>query len=281
MSYLQKQGCRISLLVMLALVLSACATVRDALHLQQRVPVPERVQGLSYLAISQIGALQDSCLTLSNHYENQTQLPREEVAALVFDCESVIARAQQEISNRVKQAEAEAISESLKEDYEQFLARREAEWRRAEQQRQAAAALRAQLEEAERQQREREAALKEQIKSTQAYAALEKIKDKPIAHNAGDPSDTMLKTFLACVELAYPNKGYAVKQNGKELNIEVKEAKLPRGDLPIIMRFTESSDYWRMTYLMVADIEARSDADRFVLSQNLTAESCPQEGGLF
>jgi len=275
-----RYGLQASLL--LAVVgLAGCANLRDALQLQQGVPAPERVQGMSYLAISQLGALEDSCLTLSHHYEQEDTLSSEELAALIFDCESVIARAQQALNNRVKEAEAEAISASLQQDYEQFVAQKEEEWRRAEKQRQAAAALRAQLAQAELLQEQRESELKERMLATQVQEALKKIEDKPIAHNAADPSNTTLKEFLACVELAYPNKGYEVKQNGKQLSIVVKEAKLPRGDLPITLRFSENAEYWRMTHLMVADIEARSDADRFVLSQNLTAESCPKEGGLF
>jgi len=274
-------GLQASLLLAVVVGLAGCANLREALQLQQGVPAPERVQGMSYLAISQLGALEDSCLTLSHHYEQEDTLPSEEIAALVFDCEGEIARAQQELNNRVKEAEAEAISASLQQDYEQFIAQKEEEWRRAEKQRQAAAALRAQLEEAERLQEQRENELRERMQATQVQVALKKIEDKPIAHNAGDPSNTTLKEFLACVELAYPNKGYEVKQNGKQLSIVVKEAKLPRGDLPITVRFSENSEYWRMTHLMVADIEARSDEDRFVLSQNLTAESCPKEGGLF
>lgn len=280
MNNLRRYGLQTSLLLVVTL-LAGCAGLRDMWAHQQGVPAPERVQGMSYLAISQLGALEDSCLTLSHHYEREDTLPSEDMAALVFDCESGIARAQHELNNRVKEAEAEAISASLQQDYDQFVAQREEEWRRAEKHRQAAAALRAQLEQAERVQKERESELKERMLTTNVQVALQKIDDKPIAHNAADPSSTTLKEFLACVELAYPNKGYDVKQNGKQLSIVVKEAKLPRGDLPITMRFSENSEYWRMTYLMVADIEARSDADRFVLSQNLTAESCPQEGGLF
>lgn len=268
-------------LMLIIVLLAGCANLRDTLSLQAGVAVPERVNGMSYLAISQLGALEDSCETLANHYENDTLLPSEEIASLVFDCEGTIARAQQELSNRVKEAEAEAISASLLKDYAQFKAQREEEWRRAERQRQAAAALRAQLEEAERLQEVRESELKARMLTAKVYAAMKNIEDKPIAHNAGDPSGTTLKEFLACVELAYPNQGYEVKQQGKQLSIVIKEAKMPRGDLPITMRFSENAEYWRMNYLMVADIEARTDVDRFVLSQNLTAESCPKEGGLF
>lgn len=266
-------------------LLAGCTTLANVFG---GVKAPERVQGMSYLAISKLGALEGSCLVLSEHYEDGATLLEDELVEHVEACEKLIEGAHRELNQRVKEVEEEAISASIQQDYERFAAQqrqreeaRQAEWRRAEQERQRAAALKAQLEEAERQAELREQKLVEKLQHTNVMQALSRIEDKPIAHNINQPSQTYLKEFLACVELAYPNKGYDVKRSGKQLTIVVKEANLPRGDFPIAMAFNEYPDYWRMTHLKVADIEARSDADRFVLSQNLTAEGCPRDGGLF
>src|SRR5699024_929907 len=252
------------------------------------VKAPERVQGLSYLAISRLGALEGSCLVLSEHYEDGTSLLEEELAEHIEACEKTIEGVHRELNQRVKDVEQEAISASVQQDYEYFAAQqrqrqqiRQEEWRKAEEERQRAAVLKAQLQEAERKVAERQQELQEKLSHTNVMQALEKIDDKPIAHHVNQPSQARLKEFLACVELAYPNQGYEVKRSSKQLTIVVKQAKLPRGDFPIAMAFNEYPDYWRMTHLKVADIEARSDTDRFVLSQNLTAESCPRDGGLF
>ncbi|HLR17362.1 MAG TPA: hypothetical protein VK099_05760 [Alcanivoracaceae bacterium] len=268
-----------------AAMLTGCATLTNVFG---GVPAPERVQGMSYLAISNLGALEGSCLTLSQHYEQGTRMLEEELVEHIEACEQLIEGAHKELNARVKAAESEAISASVQQDYESFAAqqrqkqqRKKEEWRKAEEERRAAAALQAQLEAAKRQAAARQAELEKKILTTAVLTAVADIEDKPIAHNINQPSKTNLKEFLACVELAYPNKGYDVKMSGKHLSIVVKKASLPRGDFPITMAFTENPEYWRMTQLKVADIEARSDVDRFVLSQNLTAESCPRDGGLF
>lgn len=265
--------------------LAGCTTIATVFG---GVKAPERVQGLSYLAISRLGALEGSCLVLSEHYEDGSSLLEEELAEHVEACEKTIEGAHKELNQRVKDVEQEAISASVQQDYEHFAAQqrqrqqlKQEEWRKAEEERQRAAMLKAQLEEAERNVAQRQQELQEKLADTAALQALSKVADKPIAHHVNQPSQAYLKEFLACVELAYPNQGYDVKRSGKQLSIVVKKAKLPRGDFPIAMAFNEYPDYWRMTHLKVADIEARSDTDRFVLSQNLTAESCPRDGGLF
>ena len=278
-------GLRLSSLALLlcTLVLAGCASLSPLGE-----TAPQQVSGLDYAGIDALGALRGPCAHLADLRQQGRRINATEVREqLLPACEARIAQAREEEAERQRQAEARAIAEMMAREWALVEARaaqkrsREAEWREAERQRQESELLRAQLVLAEEKQAERRAALAQRIMSTRVQQVLESYEDKPIAHSIGQPSGTTLKTFFSCVELAYPNQGYRVSQSGRTLTVVAQEAQLPRGDLPIEARFVENADYWRMTYLMVADIEARTDGDRFVLSQNLVAESCPQEGGLF
>ncbi|WP_111656096.1 hypothetical protein [Isoalcanivorax indicus] len=279
---------RAALSCMALLGLAGCASLPfDAPGVSTAV-APERVAGLRYAQMEELGALRGACAHLQDMRKQGRRVRQQELdEQLLPACERQIQAAQDRLARQRQEAEEQAIAEMMAREWawvqEQAALRRsrEAEWREAERQRQEAELLRAQLAVAEQAQAERRAALAQRIMSTQVQQALADYEDKPIAHSMGQPSATTLKTFLACIELAYPNKGYRVSQSGRTLTVIARQAQLPRGDLPIEARFVENANYWRMTYLMVADIEARSDADRFVLSQNLVAEACPQEGGLF
>lgn len=278
----------VALLFMLLFGLAGCASLPYELPGMSAVPAPERVAGLRYAQMEELGALRGACAHLQDMRQQGRRLrPQELEEQLLPACKRQIEGAQARLARERQEAEERAIAEMMEREWawvqEQAALRRsrEAEWREAERQRQEAELLRAQLAQAEQAQAERRAALAQRIMATNVQAALEEYEDKPIAHSMGQPSATTLKTFLACVELAYPNQGYRVSQSGRTLTVIARKAQLPRGDLPIETRFVENANYWRMTYLMVADIEARTDADRFVLSQNLAAEGCPQEGGLF
>lgn len=274
-----------------AMLVSGCATM----GMSQKVEAPTKVLGLSYSDIAKLGALEESCEELAKNREDRTKVKEDTIANMVENCELRIVIAQHELSSEVEEAEADAISQSLVADYKQFVnqrelkrqqqeeARKQQEKERKEEQekRKKEEELQEELKESQREHELEKEELKEKLINTKVQAKLEDYKDKPIAYNVGDPTDVSLKEFMACVELAYENKGYKVKEKSKQLNITVKDAKLPRGDLPIEVSFKERSDYWRMTYLKVADMEAKTDADRYVLSRNITAVSCPDEDGIF
>ena len=270
------------------LLIAGCASLPLEMGRLGGSTAPETVAGLTYDAMQELGALRGTCAHLQDMRRQGRRVDTVEMTErLLPACEQMIERAREEARQAREAAEQREIAVFMAREWAVVEAQvaqrrsREREWREAEQQRQEAELLRAQLARAEEKQAERRAALAERIRTTNIYDKLSEYEDKPVAHSIGQPSQTTLKTFLACVELAYPNKGYRISQSGRTLTIVAREAQLPRGDLPIEMRFNENPQYWRMTYLMVADIEARQDADRFVLSQNLVAQSCPQEGGLF
>ncbi|MBZ2188439.1 hypothetical protein K8B33_04990 [Alcanivorax sp. JB21] len=271
-----------------ALLMAGCASLPLEMGGFGGSTAPQTVAGLTYEEIQQLGALRGTCAHLQDMRRQGRRVDATEMTErLLPACEQMIESAREKARQEREEAERREIAVFMAREWAVVEAQvaqrrsREREWREAEQQRQEAELLRAQLAQAEEKQAERRAALAERIRTTTIYDKLSEYEDKPVAHSIGQPSQTTLKTFLACVELAYPNKGYRISQSGRTLTIIAREAQLPRGDLPIEMRFNENPQYWRMTYLMVADIEARQDADRFVLSQNLVAQSCPQEGGLF
>ena len=267
---------------LLCLLAAGCAPISDLTPpwVPQAAP-PDRISGLTYAAIDELGALHGPCAYLADLHARALTLTEAELSAVLDGCKTQIMAAEAEEAERLRAAEEQAIAEMMAREWQAVEQAREQEWREAEQRRQEAELLRAQLAAAEEKEQQRRAALLERIGQAAVQRELAGVQDKPIAHNLGQPLKTTLKTFLACVELAYPNQGYQVTRSGRTLTVVMREAELPRGDLAIESRFVENPEYWRMTYLRVADIEARTDADRFVLSQNLTAESCPQEGGLF
>lgn len=268
---------------LLLTTLASCASLRDASPpWVPHVAPPDRIAGLTYADIDRLGALHGPCAYLADLHNQQLTLPEERYRQLVLPgCEAQISKAEEQEAARLRAEEERAIAELMEREWQRVEEAREQEWREAERRRQEAELLRAQLARAEELEQQRREALQQRISQAAIQQELANVPDMPIAHNLGQPLKTTLKTFLACIELAYPNQGYQITRSGRNLTIIANEARLPRGDLAIETRFIENPAYWRMTYLRVADIEARTDADRFVLSQNMTAESCPQEGGLF
>lgn len=273
------RGACVGLLLLLA---AGCTPISDVtLPWVPQITPPDRIGGLTYAEIDELGALHGPCAYLGDLHARALTLTEVEFGPVLEACKAQIMKAEAEEAERLRAEEEQAIAEMMAREWQAVEQAREQEWREAEQRRQEAELLRAQLAAAEEKERQRRAALLQRLSQAVVQRELADVQDKPIAHNLGQPLKTTLKTFLACVELAYPNKGYQITRSGRNLTVVMREAELPRGDLAIESRFVENPEYWRMTYLRVADIEARTDADRFVLSQNLTAESCPQEGGLF
>lgn len=271
-----------SALLLAALLAAGCTPISDVvMPWVPQVAPPDRIGGFTYAGMDALGALHGPCAYLGDLYERALTLPEAELGPVLEACTAQILKAELEEAERLRAEEEQAIAEMMAREWQAVEAAREQEWREAERRRQEAELLRAQLAAAEQREQQRREALRRRLDQAVVQRELANVPDKPIAHNLGQPLKTTLKTFLACVELAYPNKGYQVTRSGRNLTVVIREAELPRGDLAIEARFVDNPEYWRMTYLRVADIEARTDADRFVLSQNLTAESCPQEGGLF
>ncbi|AJD47636.1 hypothetical protein S7S_06100 [Isoalcanivorax pacificus W11-5] len=276
------RACGVCALLALLLAAAGCTPISDVvMPWVPQVTPPARVGGLTYAGIDELGALHGPCAYLGDLHTRGLMLPETEFELVLEACTAQVMKAEEEEAERLRAEEERAIAEMMAREWQAVEAAREQEWREAERRRQEAELLRAQLAAAEQKERERREALLQRISQANVQRELAGVPDKPIAHNLSQPLKTTLKTFLSCIELAYPNKGYQIARSGRTLTVIMREAELPRGDLAIESRFVENPEYWRMTYLRVADIEARTDADRFVLSQNLTAESCPQEGGLF
>lgn len=264
--------------VLLMLLLSGCASVRQGAldtgaALTGRVLAPEQVAALDYGQIRGLDALRDECLVLADVQRRRGYIKQTDLEWLVPQCENIIA------SEQARIAEEQAIAE--------FIAR---EWavlqHRLEQIRREEARQRRQQEAIARETQAREEAvfmLREAIAGAliQRELADNGVQNKPLAHTQGQPVEISLNTFLACVELAYPNAGYRISRNARNLTVVAVRARLPRGEMPIEARFIEYPNSWLLNYLKVADIEPRTAADRYVLAENLLAERCHSEAGLF
>jgi hypothetical protein len=278
---------RIITVVSLVGLLSACGVLRErapaplASLIDRQLP-PEQVAGLDYDRIAELG-VEGSCLPLAEAWAEQRPLPRRDLEEWMLpQCEADVTEA------LARQQESARIEYLIEEAWQTLEQRRERE-RRAEQRRRLAAELqRRQLlkeQELAQQQAGREArrqALLDNLAAAAIHEALRTVEvaDKPLAYSLGQVSERSLANFLACVELAYPNKGYEVSRDGRRLVVIAQEAKLPRGRLPIEARFTEHDEFWLLTFLKVAEISAANAQDRFILAQNLLAQSCYGEDGL-
>lgn len=265
---------------LLVLVLfSGCAAQRQALMdtgagLVGRTQAPASVGGLDYAGMRAIDALRDECLVLHDVHRRQGYLAAHDIETwLLPACRAIIRRQQALI------AEEQAIAEFMAREWaivqhrvEQI--RREEDRRRREQRAREAR---------QQQEAERITRLRESIHEARIQRILDEqdVQDNPLAHTQGQSTEITLRTFLACVELAYPNAGYRVERDARTLSVMVKRAQLPRGEVPIEARFTEYPNAWLLSYLKVADIEPRSAADRYVLAENLLAEHCHSESGIF
>ena len=281
-------------LIPFCLLATGCATLRehapDALAaLIDRTVPPNEVAGLDFPAISALG-VHGSCDVLAGMAAQNRSVPRRELEErLLPACEADVEAA---IAQQREDLRLELL---IEEAWQELLARREQQ-RLLEERRQLEADL-------QRRQMQKQQAIEDQVKQQQqqqasrqsrlaalavtlqgaavhqALAELE-IQDKALAYSAGQVSERSLSNFLACIELAYPNKGYQVRLDGRRLVVIAEKAALPRGRMPIEMRFTENDDYWLLTFLKVAEITASNAQDRFILAQNLVAQSCYREDGL-
>jgi hypothetical protein len=276
--------------VAVCLLQSGCASLRehapDSLAaLIDRSAPPARIAGLGYGEIDALG-VHGSCDTLAQTLEQKRTLPRRELeGSLLPSCQAEVEAA------LARERESARLDELVEQAWQALLARRE-KARQAEERRMLEAELqRRQLQQQQQQeQSEQQAASREsrhhewqqRLAAAAIHSALAELEvpDRPLAFSAGQISERSLSNFLACVELAYPNRGYQISRDGRRLVVIAEKAALPRGRMPIEARFTEHDEFWLLTYLKVAEITAATAQDRFILAQNLVAQSCYGEDGL-
>lgn len=273
-------------MVLLALLTSGCATLRDSAPeglaaLIDRAPVPEQVAGLNYQEIAELGVA-DSCRLLADTHASGRRMPRRELNRQLPVCQAEVEQA------LAQRAEAARLDTLVEQAWQDLQARRErlrleAERRRLEEE---LHARQMQHEQERLEQEAQEANSRQQWQAQLAAASVHavlteyELEDKPVAYSPGQVSERSLSNFLACVELAYPNRGYQITRDGRRLVVVARRAALPRGEMPIEARFTEQDEFWLLTYLQVAEITAATAQDRFILAQNLIAQSCYSQDGL-
>lgn len=270
------------------LLLSGCASLRehapDSLAaLIDRTAPPARIAGLGYSEIAALG-VHGSCDTLARAQEEGRTLPRRELeGSLLPSCQAEVEAA------LARERESARLDELVEQAWQALLVRRE-KARQAEERRMLEAELQRRQLQQQQKQNEQQAASREsrhqdwqqRLAAAAIHSALAEIEapDRPLAFSAGQISERSLSNFLACVELAYPNRGYQISRDGRRLVVIAEKAALPRGRMPIEARFTEHDEFWLLTYLKVAEITAATAQDRFILAQNLVAQSCYGEDGL-
>lgn len=274
-------------IVAACLMASGCASLRehapDSLAaLIDRSAPPLRIAGLGYSEIAALG-VHGSCDTLAQTLEEKRTLPRRELeGSLLPSCQSEVEAA------LARERESARLDDLIEQAWQALLVRRE-KARQAEERRMLEAELqRRQLQ--QQKQNEQQAASREtrhhdwqqRLAAATIHTSLAELEipDRPLAFSAGQISERSLSNFIACVELAYPNRGYKISRDGRRLVVIAEKAALPRGRMPIEVRFTEQDEFWLLTYLKVAEISAATAQDRFILAQNLVAQSCYGEDGL-
>ena len=276
-------------LLLVSLLASGCAALRERVPdgvaaLIDRAAVPARVAGLGHDEIASLG-LGGSCARLAEVHASGRRMPRRELEQQLPACEALVRAEQARLAEEARVTRlVEEAWQSLQARHEQL--RREEEQRRLE--------LELHRRQMQREQEKREQAARdadrssrhqqwlEQLAGAAIHAALagQEVQDRPLAYSPGQISERSLSNFLACVELAYPNRGYQISRDGRRLTVVARRAAMPRGEMPIEARFTEHDEFWLLTYLQVAEISAATAQDRFILAQNLVAQSCYSEDGL-
>lgn len=275
-----------ALVVLLAVMQGGCADLRGTTRewgarLVGREPVSPMVAGVTLADLSSLGVRDaPGCRELveadqagrlvSSRVLQQQWLPM--CGAAVEDAQAHarwLAEAQRLIDEAWQMLEQERIEREQREARQQAL-------ENAIRDRQQAAEQQARQVERE----ERIVTLRDELEAAQIHDALRAFQDKPMGYTLADKSARSMKEFLACIELAYPNKGYEVSYSGHVLSVKVLKASSLRGSITIEARFYETGDVWLLNYLRVAEMEAPSAQDRFILAQNLMASHCYAIDGL-
>ncbi|MCG8394436.1 MAG: hypothetical protein MI745_15265 [Pseudomonadales bacterium] len=235
---------------------------------------PERVASLDYDAMASLGALEGACLTLSRAYQQQQRLPREELEnTLLPTCRTRISEAQAE------REYLRLLDDLIAVAWQQVQAAKAEKARLAEERRQLEEAVDRSRELAEDYREEGEAEAEreqaERLAAAHIYPALSSVQDLPLAYAVGQPSSRSLKTFLACLEIAYPNQGYSVRYEGEDLTVLASEANMLHGNVTMETRFTRAWDTWVLRSLRVGEIVANTPRDRYTLANNLVSDQCP------
>ena len=264
--------CGLTVLLLLTGGCTRQGALISAADLVGRVQAPDTVAGYEYSEIRAMGGLRDECLVLSDVHRRRGFVRAADLQDwLVPECEAIVAIEQARIAEQQAIAELVAREWAIIQHRLEIMRREEAHQRRLERE----------AREAEETAARELQALRDAVAGAAIWAELQDVEDKPLAHTQGQPSEVSLKNFLACVELAYPNQGYDITRSNRNLSVIARRARLPRGEMPIEARFVEYPGAWLMSYLKGADIEPRTAADRYVLSENLLAERCHSDSGVF
>lgn len=95
------------------------------------------------------------------------------------------------------------------------------------------------------------------------------VPDLPLAYGVGQPSDYSLKTFLACLERAYPTERYAIEHKGDQLGVKARGVQMLRGNVTIESHYVQVWDNWVMDQLRVAEMQASTARERYSLATSL------------
>lgn len=254
------------------MAISGCASLMETTAgLVGRTPAPATVDGLDYDAIAELGALEGGCESLRQAHESELFVSQQTLNDLWLpDCRQQIDEARrfnEEMARLVQQA------------YEAELAHQKALAEQREKERRVRRAMEAARRDAERRQQasakdENQARLRERLADAHILQILDDIPDQPLAFSLGQPSERSMKNFLACLEVGYPNQGYQVERGKDALTVTALQADMLRGDVDIRARFVNVWDTWMLESLSVAEMNADTPKDRFMLAQNLMAGPC-------
>lgn len=258
----------------------SCTSMRTSmLGVLGKVPAPSHVAGLSYAQIDQLGVDDEQCQTLQSAFQQNQFLPRDALHdALLPSCEHAIARAQ------AREQWLVMMDAQIDQAWRDMLKQKQVNAAKAAARKRVREGIRerqnAAQQEQQDEQRDKLAVLRQQISQAHIHASLVDVPDKPLGYTLADISERSMKEFIACIELAYPNQGYEVTRSRHQLTVRALKSELLRGDVTIEARFHQTPDIWVLNYLRVAEIEAPTAQDRFILAQNLMASRCYAVDGL-
>ena len=243
------------------------------------VPAPSHVAGLSYDQIEALGVDEAQCGALRSAFQQNQFLPRDTLnGSLLPSCEQAIADQQARAHWLV------IMDSQIDQAWRDMLKREQVNAAKAAARKRVREGIRERQNAAQQdqqdEQRDKLAVLKQQISQAKIYASLIDVEDKPLGYTLADTSERSMKEFIACIELAYPNQGYDITRSRHQLTVRALKSELLRGEVTIEVRFHQTPDIWVLNYLRVAEIEAPTAQDRFILAQNLMASRCYAVDGL-
>ncbi|MED5388852.1 MAG: hypothetical protein VX793_08380 [Pseudomonadota bacterium] len=238
---------------------------------------PEQVAGLSYAQIAALDARVGGCQSLYRHYRDNRFLKASQANRWQADCVAQIARA------RKARHYAEQVDKEVDAAWQAVLAHQEAERQEAQRRRELregieqAQKMAESLRDAEEEQEKGRQQRLERLDGANIHGLMGDVPNLPLAFTVGSPSTMTLKRFLACLEVLYPNDGYAIRRDGDKLSVKAERANMLRGDVLLESRYARIWDSWTLQYLSVGEIRAENAQDRYVLAKNLLGAQCPSD----